>query len=186
MVDMFYPERTAISRKRASVPAKHFIVDGPITDGIINSESPLSILDWGCGKGIDIDWLASVLNATVKGYDPYFKPHSLQEIQQTVFDYVICFYVLNVISTKKSRIKIIKQAAKYLALDGKMFIAVRSKQHIDYFAKNWQRYRDGYRTKKDTFQHGFTNEELKKLVKSAGLCYTSWSESKFVGCVAHY
>lgn len=177
---MFDMAKTAIGRKGPSVPARRFAIH-------ILSQNALrsaSVLDWGCGRGADVEWF-NHLQFDGRGYDPLFRPRVSYRNTRPRFDYVTCFYVLNVIPTQKGRIETIKEAAHHLANDGKMFIAVRAKRAIDYLGKNWEKHRDGYKTSKNTFQHGFTDEELKKLVKSAGLYYTPWSMAGFIGAIAH-
>jgi len=175
---MFYPARTALKRKKPSRPAVDFILSGPM--GEVRPHA--FVLDWGCGKGRDVDWYNN-LGLDSKGYDPYWRPLMAYKSPEPKFNYITCFYVLNVIPTKRERAETIKQAVGHLAKDGKMFIAVRSKTEVDYAAKKWKKFRDGYKTSRDTFQRGFTNEELKAIVKKAGLYYTPWSKSGYIGCI---
>ena len=184
---MFYPARTALHRKKPSRPAKSF-ADGFLRHAYSCGDSYLhefaTILDWGCGRGKDVDWLQEHLVADVRGYDPYFRPRVSYKNSRLKFDYITCFYVLNVIPTKKARIEVIKEAVSHMADGGLMFIAVRSAKKIEKDkGASWKKFRDGYKTSRDTFQHGFTDDELKKLVKAAGLCYAPWSKSGFIGCV---
>jgi DNA phosphorothioation-associated putative methyltransferase len=176
---MFDTAKTAIGRKGPSVPARRFVAhikDEP-------RKGYVSVLDWGCGRGADVDWF-NRLQFDGRGYDPIFRPRVSYKSTRPRFNYVTCFYVLNVIPTKIGRVRAIKEAVHHLAEDGQMFIAVRAKRAIDKLGNKWTKHRDGYRTSKNTFQHGFTDEELKKLVKSAGMCYTAWSMAGFVGAIA--
>ena len=176
---MFNTAKTAIGRKGPSVPARRFVEQ--IADRHVTGYT--SVLDWGCGRGTDVEWF-NHLGFDGRGYDPIFRPRVSYKNTRPKFEYITCFYVLNVIPTKKGRVEAIKEAINHLADDGEMFIAVRAKRAIEYLSKNWKKHRDGYRTSKNTFQHGFTDEELKKLVKSAGMCYTAWSMAGFVGAIA--
>lgn len=175
---MLRPERTAVSRKKPSLPARVFAAKTAVPHA--------SVLDWGCGRGADVDWFAE-LGLYAVGYDPAFRPWVLSgganNFIRMQYDFITCFYVLNVIPTKKGRVKAIEEAAHHMANDGKMFIAVRSFRAIETNSSKWKRFRDGYKTSRNTFQHGFTNDELEKLIKAAGLCYAPWRRSGFVGCI---
>ena len=147
---MFDAAKTAIGRKGPSVPARRFAKHLQEMNIDLCASS---VLDWGCGRGVDSNWFAE-LGLYAIGYDPTYRPWDPSKFSHMQHDFITCFYVLNVIPTKKGRADVIHSAASYLRGGGKMFIAVRAKRSIDYIGKNWTKHRDGYKTSKNTFQHG--------------------------------
>jgi DNA phosphorothioation-associated putative methyltransferase len=169
MSDRINAAKTAISRVRESVPVRFFVKEA--SDG--------SVLDWGCGKGADVNYFNS-LGYFATGWDPcYRNGHVPFDV-----DSITCFYVLNVISSFEERVACLRSAADHLKDNGRMFIAVRSRKGIERANNNWQRYNDGFITSANTFQHGFTHDELQNVVESAGLVYSKWNAARFVGCIA--
>ena len=179
---IIHPERSARPRNEPSSPAKLFWADGPASE----KKPHASVLDWGCGRGEDVNWF-NHLGLNARGYDPHAGYIGINRTwleDDRVYDYITCFYVLNVITPKKDRASVLIDALEYLSPSGTMFIAVRSKARMKNLLHNWRKYRDGFITQKDTFQHGFTHAELKKLVESVGLSYTRWGAGRFMGCIA--
>ena len=145
----------------------------------LTNNSKGSVLDWGCGRLADVNYFNS--NGIITdGYDKYSSPN----LPNKLYDYIVCFYVLNVIPTKEERILCVKTAANYMRFGGQMFIAVRSKKHIDFVASKWEKFGDGYKTRRNTFQHGFVFNELKNIVEAAGLHCIPWNKTEFTGCIA--
>ena len=152
-----YPEKTAIKRWKASRPARLLSKHCLKSPGYLAwKKKPTfngpSILDWGCGRGDDIEHYSSLkyFNTTV-GYDPYW--NSTLPILKS-FEIITCTYVLNVIPEKNDRIECVRSLLKYLDPNGDLYISVRTPSEIRRLAsKNkWKKYKDGFLTSKNTFQ----------------------------------
>lgn len=101
--------KTAISRSSLSVPMKFLKAKGLLKG---------RILDYGCGKGSDADFLAN--DAEVSKFDPHFFPGK----PKGKFDTITCDYVLNTISDADGK-KVISKIKSLLAPGGKAYVAVR-------------------------------------------------------------
>ena len=99
--------RTAIARKKPSKPVKALEADGRIVG---------RVLDYGCGKGYDAYYLGA------ESYDPHFQP----DMQDGLFDTVVCNYVLNVIPSEKERSAVVSDIRSRLKSDGRAYISVRA------------------------------------------------------------
>lgn len=159
-------ERTAIARKKPSTPTLAYEV-------LFSKWGVKTILDYGCGKGADVKWLASKGYKTF-GYDPHFAP----TLPNALFDAVMVNYVLCVIPNADKRKALVENASdlseRYLC------VAVRPKGTVDREAERakWKEYADGWLTKNGTFQKGYTFEELLNVVPRGvvvGKWVTSWS-----------
>jgi DNA phosphorothioation-associated putative methyltransferase len=147
--DTLNSEKTAMSRKGPSAPTKALFEDNPW--------KPISylpepwILDYGCGKGADVDYLLS-LGYRIHGYDPHFQPllHNIK------YDVIVCNYVLNTIS-HTARTIVLQDIVSRLSHKGVAFISVRSDKI------NGTPHEDGVITKKKTFQKSFTEKDLLEL-----------------------
>lgn len=104
---------TAISRKRASAPTRYLI-----DNGLLSGE----ILDYGCGRGADVNELER-LGYAVCGYDPHYRPH----MPSGQFDTVICNYVLNVLPEAESGL-VEAELFYRVKPGGTVFVAVRNDQ----------------------------------------------------------
>ena len=116
---------TAITRTKLSQPTR-YLLDNNLLEG--------RILDFGCGKGFDTDFLAEE-GFDITGYDPYFRP----EKPTGQFNTIICNYVLNVLGENEGN-KVIEEIKSLLVHCGFAYITVR--RDIK---------REGY-TKRGTFQ----------------------------------
>lgn len=125
---------TAIKRKGLSAPMQYLIGE----DLIIGS-----VLDYGCGRGVD----ANLINA--ERYDPYWFSAPLVD----KYDTITCIYVLNVIQNPCERIDVLHKLYKLLNPNGIAYIAVRR----DSFTEG--------RTSKGTWQ-GKINLDLPVLVEA--------------------
>jgi ATP adenylyltransferase len=96
---------TAISRKTLSLPAKWLANNNLLTG---------SVLDYGCGKGVD----ANILNADK--YDPHYFPKPITKKYNTIY----CIYVLNVLKPENV-IPVILDIKSHLEKDGVAYLAVR-------------------------------------------------------------
>jgi len=77
------------------------------------------ILDFGCGLGIDVDFLIKS-NFNAIGYDPFYKP----EYPVKKFDTIICFYVLNVLLPEEQT-QVLMSISELLKPTGKAYFSVR-------------------------------------------------------------
>ena len=86
--------RTAITRRSASLPVRWLHSKRLIGN---------TVLDFGCGKGKDIEYLNSMGHLTT-GYDPHHR--TLEDNTYALlyhYDTVVCNYVLNVLPKDKQR-----------------------------------------------------------------------------------
>lgn len=98
---------SARGRRQPSSPAKWVVSHGKVLCGP-------QTLDYGCGRGADADafkW---------DRYDPYFAP----EKPTRKYNYVVCFFVLNVVPLEEEK-KIIKRVLGLLSPTGVAYFAVR-------------------------------------------------------------
>jgi DNA phosphorothioation-associated putative methyltransferase len=153
----FHP--TAIARKKLSMPMRTLI-----EKGIINKDS--WILDYGSGKGNDVNNLRNLRCGNTYGYEPNTgNTNNLYVITREellpmfVSEVVTLFYVLNVIENIEERRKVLRDAfhlaTKYLP------IAVRTEK-IPGTPKG-----DGVITKRKTFQRRYNIKELIAFIISA-------------------
>lgn len=136
---------TAISRKTASAPMKWLAKESKL-------KATHTILDYGCGKGKDVEWLKGFYY-NIDGYDPYYAPNTLSNDSKNCYDVITCNFVLNVIEGSQAREGVIHHIKGLLKQNGVAYIAIRAdKKKLN-----------GY-TKRGTFQtyvtilpaHGFT------------------------------
>lgn len=127
-------------------------------------------LDYGCGKGMDTKYLLEQ-GVNVFGYDPHYQP----ELSETSFDTIICNYVVNVIDDFNVRIDLFRKAFDLLAPGGKMYITARNTKEINYESNkgNWQRYNDGFLTKRGTFQKGIDFVDMMGYYALSGISKNS-------------
>ena len=103
---------TAISRKGPSLPLMHVWEKyGPL-DGF-------SVLDYGCGRGADVEWLRSQ-GVEVHGYDPHYAP----EKPLGEFSVALCTYVLNVLDPEVAGM-VIAKVMRHVKRGGVAFFTVR-------------------------------------------------------------
>jgi DNA phosphorothioation-associated putative methyltransferase len=89
--------KTAIARKSMSMPMRTAREASVIT-------TATSVLDMGCGRGIDVDFLRQQ-EISAFGFDPYW--HYFPALLD-VTDVVSCIYVLNVIENTQERVELIQ------------------------------------------------------------------------------
>jgi len=102
--------RTAITRKKLSAPAR-YLESNALLEG--------RILDFGCGKGVDVGLLWNKW-FDIHGYDPNHKPVEIKG----KFDTIMCNYVLNVLPPKKVD-EVLAKIKNLLAPGGVAYVAVR-------------------------------------------------------------
>ena len=102
---------TAMSRKGPSSPLlsleKMDLING-------------KVLDYGCGRGADTEYLLSK-NVSTDSYDPFWNPIDLKK---NMYDTILCTYVLNVVE-KKDEQELISNILKHLKKNGKAYLSVR-------------------------------------------------------------
>ncbi|MFW5962343.1 MAG: methyltransferase domain-containing protein [bacterium] len=154
-------EKTAIARTKASAPTRWALKEELLTDNII---------DWGCGKGADSKYLKEK-GFNVISYDPFYTPSlKLDNINFNKINTVLLNYVLNVVDNPFERVNILKTIKKECSPGTKLIVSVRSYKEIQKQMKKskWTSYQDGVLTKSNTFQKGFTINELQNLCSLFG------------------
>lgn len=101
---------TIKDRRYPSYPTKQLFLKGQIHG---------KVLDFGCGTGVDVDFLRKKGFETV-GYDPHYAP----EIPKGKFDTILCNYVLNVLLPEE-QVQVLMAVAELLNPIGKAYYAVR-------------------------------------------------------------
>lgn len=147
---------TALRRKVPTTFARLLV-----RKGLING----SVFDWGCGRGRDLEYFRS-LGFKAEGWDPVYKPETPpSSFPQGSFDLVQCAFVLNTIPFPEERQAILKQIYDFLPEGGRLGVAVRAKHNLKWQIKaGWLPFNDGWITLKNTFQRGYTREELTDLL----------------------
>lgn len=103
---------TAIARSKMSAPMANLLkLDLLCGD----------ILDFGCGRGSDVELVRPVADGKVEGYDPYHRPTT----PNGLFDTITCNFVLNVIPDEDERALVVLQILSLLKIGGSAYITVR-------------------------------------------------------------
>ncbi len=112
---------TAITRRKLSLPTAQLLKTGELQG---------NVLDYGCGRGFDADFLGT------DRYDPYYYP----EVPTGQYDTIICNYVLNVIPKHLDRLKVIRAIVNLLVPGGVAYVTVRNDSFTEgYTSKGtWQ------------------------------------------------
>lgn len=141
-----FPERTALTRADLSAPAK-------LLERLGYLDGKRSVLDYGCGRGGDVERLAA-RGVDVVGWDPHFAP----DVRLRKADLVLCLYVLNVIADREERAEALRQAWKHAR--HALFVAVMQgappvgqAEHLD-----------GVVTSRGTFQRYYAAGEIEAYV----------------------
>jgi hypothetical protein len=165
--------RTAISRHTASQPVQQALLQGIVT---------APVLDWGCGRGADVREM-QLRGLEVFGYDPYWQSR-LPSRQD--FNFGLCTYVLNVLSTKE-QVTCLQQFHSFLKPDAVAWVSVRSAQAIlkEANKQRWTSQGLGYLTGSGTYQQGFTAEQLQNLLSGFWNSVTTWQQRDTVFGCAH-
>lgn len=142
--DVGTSHKTAIARKEPSRPTK-----------MIAGEIQKKILDYGQGKGKDVEYLRD----HIQGYDPYWK-NTPEVLTDDTYDIVLNNYVLNVVHADERR-SILEDIRRVLKPCGHAYISVRD----DSEKISGKPFEDGVITKQGTFQKTFNHEELAELLR---------------------
>ncbi len=111
--------KTAIARKNPSVPARFVIKKCLPKHGF------KSILDWGCGRGRDVEFYREK-GLRAEGYDPHYSP----DMPKGKFDFVSCAYVLNVIDCPSKRFQCVRDFGDKLKKGGYCLVAIRPHKQV--------------------------------------------------------
>jgi 2-polyprenyl-3-methyl-5-hydroxy-6-metoxy-1,4-benzoquinol methylase len=156
------PSRTAMRRREASPIARQLV-----EKGILNDYRIASILDYGCGVGIDVHYYRSA-GFAASGYDQY-EPFGWTTEPATDFDLVCCLFVLNVIARQNDRLHLAQRLVSHTKHGGYIVVATRSPKAIESEAKlkEWVAFEDGYLSSpaKGTFQRGISQQEIVSYFK---------------------
>ena len=158
------PYNTARTRKKPSYPLRLAFGNLWVCWGH-------SVLDYGCGRGSDVQWL-NARDGDAEGYDPH-EPFGYSEPpSRAAYQVVLCTYVINVLDTVEARKRVIVDAWKRVAPNGKLVLTSRSAKDIKASAKRggWPAHNDGYwsRQNRGMFQKGHTLDEMLSLVGGLG------------------
>ncbi|QBL10513.1 DNA phosphorothioation-associated putative methyltransferase [Rheinheimera sp. D18] len=142
--------KTALVRHELSAPMKTLAKHGFL-------EGDYSIFDYGCGRGDDLRELeAHGLDAL--GWDPNFRP----DTDKVTSDVVNLGFVINVIEDRDERIDAILNAWE---LSNKVLVVSAMLANDSYIAQ-FQPYKDGVITSRNTFQKYYTQSELKAFIET--------------------
>lgn len=122
---------TAISRTKPSATCT-YLYENSLLNG--------KVLDFGCDKGKDVEFL-SAKQVDVSGFDPFYSPY--YNLLDQKYDVVMCNFVLNVIENSEERNDVVNQIRELLNKDGVAYIAVRNdKSNLKGYTKRrtWQGY----------------------------------------------
>ena len=138
---------TALSRNALSAPVQLLI-----SHGLINEQ--ISFFDYGCGRGDDLEGLAS-LGIECAGWDPHYaKEHPL-----VVSEVVNLGFVVNVIEDPAERVDAIQRA--FSLASTVLIVSVMLYTN----SRPGRPYRDGFLTARNTFQKYFSQDELQDYLE---------------------
>jgi DNA phosphorothioation-associated putative methyltransferase len=140
----------AIARDGFSAPIQALLRHNIIGPGA-------SVLDYGCGRGADVEGLRQA-GVAATGWDPYYAPDTPRELA----DVVNLGFVLNVIERPAERLEVLDAA--FALARGCLAVAVITASNAQ-----WDRGRplaDGRVTRRGTFQKFYSDAELKTLLEA--------------------
>jgi DNA phosphorothioation-associated putative methyltransferase len=142
-------QKTAIRRRDFSRPVKCLL-----RDGLVAKET--SFFDYGCGRGEDLELLASE-GIACSGWDPAYRPDAIRQEAEVVN----LGYVINVIENPQERGETLRRAwelaRQVLAVSAQILVAGRGKEPVEFG--------DGVLTGRNTFQKFFEQAELKAYLE---------------------
>ncbi|TMN87087.1 hypothetical protein CWB72_16670 [Pseudoalteromonas phenolica] len=143
--------KTALVRHDLSAPMKTLV-----KHGFLNGD--YTVFDYGCGRGDDLRELeAHGIDAL--GWDPVYNP----EADKVTSNIVNVGFVINVIEDRAERIHVLQDA--WLLTESVLVVsAMLGNESI---VSQFQPYKDGVITSRNTFQKYFTQSELKAFIESA-------------------
>jgi DNA phosphorothioation-associated putative methyltransferase len=142
--------KTAIRRGDYSRPLKCLLRDGLL-------DKSLTFLDYGCGRGEDLELLASD-GFTCNGWDPAFRPDGVR----CESDIVNLGFVINVIENPVERAQTLNKAwslcRQVLSVSAQVVFSTKSKSPAPFA--------DGVLTARNTFQKYYEQDELKRYLEA--------------------
>ena len=152
--DPILRHRTALFRSGLSKPIRLALDAGLLNQG-------MSILDYGCGRGTDVEFLRD-LGYVATGWDPAFFPDE----QKARADLVNLGYVLNVIEHPTERLGVLREAWGFA---GESLVVSTLVKGQEGHARA-QVHGDGVVTSRRTFQKYFEQGELQGMLEAALDC----------------
>ena len=122
-----------------------------------------SVLDFGAGNCRDREFCLKNFSS----YIPHdnstkFKINQSRDVLEQPYDLVLFNYILNIL-IPEDRFKIIDEIKNYLGRGSIILLAVRTNDQLNEVKPSWIKYKDGWITSKNTFQHFFTNAEIYEI-----------------------
>ncbi|MDP5142659.1 DNA phosphorothioation-associated putative methyltransferase [Rheinheimera baltica] len=142
--------RTALVRHELSAPMKTLAKHGFL-------QGDYSIFDYGCGRGDDLRELEAH-GLDVVGWDPNFRP----DADKVNSDIVNIGFVINVIEDKDERLDALLGSWE---LTHKLLVVSAMLANESYIAQ-FQPYKDGVITSRNTFQKYYSQSELKEFIET--------------------
>jgi DNA phosphorothioation-associated putative methyltransferase len=142
--------RTALVRHELSAPMKTLAKHGFL-------QGDYSIFDYGCGRGDDLRELEAH-GLDVVGWDPNFRP----DADKVSSDIVNIGFVINVIEDKDERLDALLGSWE---LTQKLLVVSAMLANESYIAQ-FQPYKDGVITSRNTFQKYYSQSELKEFIET--------------------
>lgn len=148
-VELSLRAKTALRRIDLSRPIRLALDDGMIRPG------QTSVLDYGCGRGGDVERLGRV-GVRCHGWDPHHRPDG----ELVASDVVNLGFVLNVIDDAGERQAALRRAWSL----ARSVLVVSARLTTDSRDLGGVPFRDGLRTSTGTFQKLYTQDELRAFV----------------------
>lgn len=142
--------KTALVRHELSAPMKTLAKHGFL-------QGDYSIFDYGCGRGDDLRELEAH-GLDVVGWDPNFRP----DADKVSSDIVNIGFVINVIEDKDERLDALLGSWE---LTQKLLVVSAMLANESYIAQ-FQPYKDGVITSRNTFQKYYSQSELKEFIET--------------------
>ena len=154
---------------------------------VLQNNTDIKALDYGCGTGRNIDYIYDVYHQVVDGCDipeqlarqKYEKAEENGSIVTLAkylpcssYEIILCSHVLNVILDDNVKQFVIDDIARLLKIGGSCYLEVRTKSDIN-SSSTKKEYQEGYiipRGKNSaTYQEIVGQEKIERLAKNAGL-----------------
>lgn len=148
-MEAVHRHKTAITRQGLSTPMQVLARYGLFEEG-------RSVFDYGCGQGDDLAALR-VAGITADGWDPHYFP----DAEHKEANLVNLGFVLNVIEDPVERAEAARKAFDLARQCLVVAVMIVGKSQMD----ELRRYRDGYLTRRGTFQKYFTQSEIKEFLE---------------------
>jgi SAM-dependent methyltransferase len=137
-----------------------------LAGGVING----SFLEFGSGRGNNVEYLASIKpNTMISGFDP----NSNGRVPTELFDTIFCNNLVTYTRTISELSNLFRLMKNRLKPDGKLIITARSIAEVKGNVNrntNWtyDPILKGYESKSGVFQRGYDNAELDELITLMG------------------